>query len=70
MAHRVVVPMDASKDKNVTFLALPPDLQKAPRRPNTNIASDKDRIAMSRHPELDPKELRKTLPSPPPARRE
>jgi TonB family protein len=62
----VVVPMDASKDKNVTFLALPPDLQKPTRRPNTNIASDKDRIAMSRHPELDPKELRKTLPSPPP----
>lgn len=61
----VVVPMDASKDKNVTFLALPPDLQKVPRRPNTNIAGDKDRIAMSRHPELDPKELRKTLPSPP-----
>src|SRR3984885_11908993 len=61
----VVVPMDA-KNKNLTFLALPPDLQKPTRRPNTNIASDKDRIAMSRHPELDPKELRKTLASPPP----
>jgi TonB family protein len=61
----VVVPMD-SKDKNLTFLALPPDLQKATRRPNTNIASDKDRIAMSRHPELDPKELRKILATPPP----
>ena len=62
----VVVPMDANKDKNVTFLALPPDLQKPTRRPNTNIASDKDRIATSRHPELDPKELRKILATPPP----
>ncbi len=55
-----------TKDKNLTFLALPPDLQKPTRRPNTNIASDKDRIAMSRHPELDPKELRKILATPPP----
>jgi len=61
----VVVPMDA-KDKNLTFLALPPDLQKPTRRPNTNIASDKDRIATSRHPQLDTKELRKILATPPP----
>lgn len=61
----VVVPM-ATQDKNLTFLALPPDLQKPTRRPNTNIASDKDRIATSRHPELDPKELRKILATPPP----
>src|SRR5262249_2946427 len=45
---------------------LPPDLQKPPRKPNTNIASDKDRIAMSRHPELDKSE--KTLVSPPAGR--
>jgi outer membrane biosynthesis protein TonB len=62
----VVVPMDSSKDKNLTFLALPPDLQKPTRRPSANIASDKDRIATSRHPELDPKELRKILATPPP----
>jgi len=65
--HRgVVVPVDVAKDKNLTFLTLPPDVQKLTRRPNTNIASDKDRIAMTRHPELDPKELRKVLASPPP----
>jgi TonB family protein len=65
--HRVVVvPVDSTQNKNLTFLALPPDLQKPTRRPNTNIASDKDRIAMSRHPELDPKELRKILATPPP----
>ncbi|HEV3513833.1 MAG TPA: TonB family protein [Candidatus Sulfotelmatobacter sp.] len=59
-----VVPLN-TEDKNTTFLALPPDLQKA-RRPNTNVLSDKNRIATSRHPELDPKELRKILASPPP----
>jgi TonB family protein len=56
---------DPTTGKNVTFLELPPDVQKPPRKPNTNIISDKDRIATSRHPELDPKELRKIL-SPPP----
>jgi len=65
--HRaVVVSLDSNKNKNLTFLALPPDLQKPSRKPNTNIASDKDRIAMSRHPQLDPNELRKILATPPP----
>ena len=64
--HPVPLRMDVTKDKDLTFLALPPDVQKVPRKPNTNIASDKDRIATSRHPELDPKELRKILATPPP----
>ena len=65
--HRVsVVSVDPTKGKNLTYLTLPPDLQKPTRRPNTNIVSDKDRIATSRHPELDPKELKKILASPPP----
>jgi len=64
--HVVVVPVDTTKDKNFTFLTLPPDAQKLTRKPNTNIASDKNRIATSRHPELDPKELRKILATPPP----
>src|SRR5581483_4462683 len=50
-------------DKELTYLALPPDAQKLTRKPNTNIISDKDRIAMSRKPHLDPKELRKILDS-------
>jgi TonB family protein len=67
--HRVmVVPVSPMQDKNVTFLPLPPDLQKPAHKPNTNVLSDKDRIATSRHPELDPKELRKILASPPPGR--
>lgn len=61
-----VIPVNPIQDKNVTFLPLPPDLQKAPHKPNTNIASDKDRIAMSKHPQLDTKELRKILATPPP----
>jgi len=64
--HAVVVPISPMQDKNVTFLPLPPDLQKAPHKPDTNIVSDKDRIATARHPELDPKELRKILATPPP----
>ena len=65
--HPVPVRMqDVTKDKDVTFLALPPDAQKVLRKPNTNVASDKDRIATARHPELDPKELRKVLATPPP----
>jgi TonB family protein len=64
--HRALVfAVDSDKDKNVTFLALPPDAQKVTRKPNTNIISDKDRIAMSRHPQLDPKELQKILTPPP-----
>src|SRR5215831_12631896 len=61
-----VVPVSPMQDKNVTFLPLPPDLQKPARKPNTNVLSDKDRIATSRHPELDAKGLRKTLATPPP----
>ncbi len=60
------VPVNLNQNKDVTFLALPPDLEKPTHKPNTNIASDKDRIATSRHPELDPKELRKILATPPP----
>src|SRR5256885_3058156 len=68
--HRaVVIPINPMQDKNVTFLPLTPDLQKPTRKPNTNVMSDKDRIAMSRHPQLDPNELRKILTPPPGAPR-
>jgi TonB family protein len=62
----VVLPSQNVNNKDVTFLALPPDMQKLQRKPNTNVMSDKDRIATSRHPELDAKELRKILATPPP----
>jgi TonB family protein len=59
------VPLN-NHDKDVTFLTLPPDAQKLTRKPKTNVLSDKDRIATSRHPELDAKELHKILATPPP----
>jgi TonB family protein len=62
-------PVVAVKKPNVNdvmFLELPPDLQKVPHKPNTSIASDKDRVGMTRHPQLDVKDLRKVLASPPP----
>lgn len=64
--RRIAVPVDSTQNKNLTFLALPPDAQKITRKPDTNVASDKNRIATSRHPELDPKELRRILATPPP----
>ncbi len=64
--HTVVaVARPATSGKDITFLDLPPDLQKAPRKPS-NVLSDKDRVATSKHPELDLKELRKALATPPP----
>ena len=63
-----VVAVNTKNAKDITFLELPPDLQKLQHRPNTNIASDKDRVATTRHPELDVKELRKSLATPPPGR--
>jgi TonB family protein len=64
--HSVVAVKKPSNLNDLTFLELPPDLQRLQHKPNTNIASDKDRIAMTRHPALDVKELRKSLASPPP----
>jgi TonB family protein len=58
---------NGTNGKDITFLELPPDLQKVPHK-SSNILSDKDRIATTRHPELDPKELRKALATPPPGR--
>jgi TonB family protein len=60
-----VVAKNPQNLNSATFLELPPDLQKAPHKPS-NIASDKDRIATTRHPELDSKQLRKMLATPPP----
>jgi TonB family protein len=66
--HSVVAVARANplNGKAVTFLALPPDAQKLQHKSTSNIISDKDRVATSRHPELDVKELRKILATPPP----
>jgi TonB family protein len=66
--HSAVAVKTPANVKDITFLELPPDVQKLQRKPNTNIASDKNRTAMTRHPELDIKELKKSLATPPPGR--
>lgn len=51
-------PAEMLRDRQLTYLDLPPDLQKAPKvAPPTNVISDKNRVAMSRHPQLDKKTL-------------
>jgi TonB family protein len=59
-----VSPNDLMKEKDLTYLELPPDEQKVTKRPDTNNISDKDRTAMSRAPRLDREELKKALARP------
>lgn len=57
----VVVASPETNQKDLTYLEMPPDEQKVSKRPDTNIISDKDRIATSHAPQLDRKELKKIL---------
>jgi TonB family protein len=54
-------PTDRMKDRDMTFLDLPPDLQKHVPPPKTDVLSDKNRIATARQPVLDRKALEKIL---------
>ena len=59
---------DLMKNQNMTYLDLPPDLQKAPKvAPKTNVLSDKNRVAMSQHPSIDKKTLEELRRAGPPA---
>jgi TonB family protein len=60
--------IDLDKQKNATYLELPPDEQKLTRRPDSKIISDKDRIATSKAPQIDRRDLKKLLESARPAR--
>ncbi len=54
----LISPADLMRNQEMTYLDLPPDLQKAPKvAPKTNVLSDKNRIAMSQHPTIDKKTL-------------
>jgi TonB family protein len=64
----LISPQDLMKQKDLTYLELPPDEQKLTKRPDTNKISDKDRIATSKSPQLDRKELKKILDSARPGR--
>jgi TonB family protein len=57
---------DLLRQKELTYIELPPDLQKVTKRPDTNAISDKDRTASTRTPQVDPKELKKLMASPRP----
>ena len=59
----VVSPNDWMRQRELTYLDLPPDAQKIAKRPQTDHISDKNRIATSRTPQLDTKELKKLLDS-------
>jgi TonB family protein len=67
--HRLVAVRTAEdllRQRDATFLALPPDEQQVTARPKTNIISDKDRIAASRAPQLDRKTLQELRDAHPP----
>ena len=59
----VVSPNDWMRQKELTYLELPPDQQKVTKRPNMEKISDKDRIATSRTPQLNHEQLKKILAS-------
>ncbi len=68
MPHRPaeVVIEPGQENQNLTFLTLPPDIQRNLVPPKTNIISDKDRVAMSKHPTLTaPKIISAERPGPP-----
>jgi len=64
--HRVVplaIRTDVDREKDATFLELPPDEQKLTRRPDSKVISDKDRIATSKAPQINREDLKKILQS-------
>src|SRR5882724_4845977 len=71
LPHRALVlpaTIDLDKQKDATYLELPPDEQKLTRRPDSKIISDKDRIATSKAPQINRQELKKLLESARPGR--
>lgn len=61
LPHRNVMVVQIPQSKrDLTFLELPPDAQKAVKPPKTNVLSDKSRIAQSRNPKAD-QQLKKLL---------
>jgi len=67
----LISPADLMRNQQMTYLDLPPDMQKEPKAaPKTDVLSDKNRIAESRHPTLDKKtleELKRAGPPMPPS---
>ncbi len=57
----IVSPADLLKQKDMSYVELPPDLQKLTERPKTDIMSDKDRVASSKSPSIDHSTLHRIL---------
>ena len=63
----LISPQDLMRNQQMTYLDLPPDMQKQPKvPPKTDVLSDKNRIAESRHPTLDKKTLQELKRAGPP----
>jgi TonB family protein len=60
-AVRLLTPSQMLQDHQLTYLALPKDQRPPTAPPKTNIISDKNRIAQSRTPELNKRELQRIL---------
>jgi TonB family protein len=59
----VIVMSPDMNQKDMTYLELPPDVQKLTEKPKTNILSDKDRVATSKTPTVNQKELHRIIDS-------
>jgi len=59
--HVLVIAPNDIRQKDLTYLELPPDTQQVTKRPETDKYSDKDRIATSKIPQPDAKELKKMI---------
>lgn len=53
----LTTPEDLLKNQQMTYLDLPPDVQKITKAPKTPVLSDKNRVAESPHPSIDKKTL-------------
>jgi TonB family protein len=61
LPHRTVMLVHSARDNDhLTFLDLPPDMQKV-NPPKSNVMSDKNRIAMSKAPKVNQQDLKKIL---------
>ena len=62
LPHRTVILANTAQNKrDLTFLEMPSDIQKAVKPPKTNVMSDKTRVAESRAPKLDREQMKKLL---------
>ncbi len=62
-ARGVIVMNPDLNQKDMTYLELPPDVQKLTQKPKTDIMSDRDRVATSKSPTVNHQDLHRILDS-------